>query len=104
MITLLPPAEYSRTGQGITSFTLKSGTNQLHGSAYEFLRNEKLDAIPFFVNSSSPGCNDAGKRTPPFVKGCRNINKQNEFGVTVGGPVRIPKVYDGKDKAFIFGW
>src|SRR5947207_3909124 len=68
VITLLPPAEFGRTGQGITSFTLKSGSNQLHGSAYELLRNEKLDAIPFFVNSSAPGCDANGRRQPPFVK------------------------------------
>src|SRR2546427_7922268 len=104
VITLLPPAEYGRTGQGITSFTLKSGTNQLHGSVYEYLRNEKLDAIPFFVNSNPPGCNAEGKKVAPFVKSCRNINKQNEFGATIGGPVKIPGLYDGREKTFFFGW
>src|SRR6266568_4086205 len=104
VITLLPPAEYGRTGQGITSFTLRSGTNQMHGSVYEYLRNEKLDAIPFFVNSSPPGCNADGKKVAPFVKSCRNINKQNEFGATVGGPIRIPGLYDGRGKTFFFGW
>jgi Carboxypeptidase regulatory-like domain/TonB dependent receptor len=104
VITLLPPAEFGRTGQGITSFTLKSGSNQFHGTAYELLRNEKLDAIPFFVNSSPPGCNADGKKQPPFVQPCRNVNKQNEFGVTAGGPVVIPKIYNGKDKTFFFGW
>ncbi|PYT63226.1 MAG: hypothetical protein DMG42_36650, partial [Acidobacteria bacterium] len=104
VITLLPPAEFGRTGQGITTFTLKSGSNQLHGSAYEFLRNEKLDAIPFFVNSSPPGCDANGKKQPPFVQPCRSVNKQNEFGFTAGGPVVIPKIYNGKDKTFFFGW
>src|SRR5579863_8377701 len=85
VMTLNPPAEYGRTGQGITSFNLRSGTNQLHGSAYEFLRNDALDSRGFF------------RATVP-------VNKQNEFGVTVGGPVEIPKIYKGKDKTFFFGW
>ncbi len=85
VMTLLPPAEYGRTGQGITSFTLRSGTNQIHGSAYEFLRNDALDSRGFF------------RATVP-------VNKQNEFGVTVGGPVVIPKLYNGRDKTFFFGW
>src|SRR5436190_22890771 len=77
VITLLPPAEFGRTGQGITTFTLKSGSNQLHGSAYELVRNEKLDAVPFFVNSEPPGCNSDGKRVAPFTQACQTINKQN---------------------------
>ncbi|HEV2494059.1 MAG TPA: TonB-dependent receptor [Terriglobia bacterium] len=85
VMTLNPPAEYGRTGQGITSFTLRSGTNQLHGSAYEFLRNDALDSRGFF------------RATVP-------VNKQNEFGVTVGGPLDIPKIYKGRDKTFFFGW
>jgi hypothetical protein len=93
VITLNPPAEFGRTGQGITSFTLRSGSNQLHGSAYELLRNEDLDAVPFFVNSgTNPGCHRDGT---PIA--CRPVNKQNEFGATVGGPIR-------KDKTFFFGW
>lgn len=84
VMTLNPPAEYGRTGQGITSFTIKSGTNQFHGSAYEFIRNCAgkgnfcLDSRGFFAGA------------PP-------VNKQNEFGATVGGPIR-------KDKTFFFGW
>jgi len=90
--TINAPAEYGRSGGGITSFTLKSGTNRLHGSAYEYFRNEKLDAVPFFVNSSPPGCSDGGR-----LKACRAINKQNELGATAGGPIR-------RDKTFFFGW
>jgi len=78
MITLNAPAEYGRSGGGIASFTLKSGTNQLHGSLYEYFRNNALDARGFF----SP--------TTP-------TNRQNEFGATVGGPIH-------KDKTFFFGW
>ena len=63
----------------------KSGTNQLHGSVYEFLRNNKLDANNFFSQT---------KGAPPF--------KRNQFGGTVGGPIIIPKLYNGKDKTFFF--
>lgn len=64
----------------------KSGTNQLHGSAFEFVRNTSLDARQFF---QSPTVS-----TLPY--------HLNQFGATFGGPVMIPKVYDGKDKTFVF--
>ena len=85
VMTLNPPAQYGQTGLGITSFSIKSGTNQIHGDAYEYLRNDALDTRGFFAPT-----------TP--------ILKQNEFGVTVGGPVIIPKLYNGKDKTFFYGW
>jgi len=74
-------AEYGRTGGGVQIFTTKSGTNELHGSVFNYLRNDKLDARGFF------------QRT-------RQVNRQNEFGVTLGGPVVIPKLYNGKNKTF----
>src|SRR4051794_6470384 len=80
-------AEYGRAGGGQMSFSSKGGTNQLHGSAYEFLRNEKLDANQWFSNAN---------RQP------RQIYKQHDFGATIGGPVWIPKVYNGRDKTFFF--
>src|SRR6185437_4675421 len=64
-------AEFGRGNGAIINATIKSGTNQLHGSAYEFLRNEKLDAKNFFDDPSSP--------IAPY--------KQNQFGVTFGGPI-----------------
>jgi len=78
MTTVNAPAEYGHSAGGIASFTLKSGTNQLHGSLYEYFRNDALDARGFFP-----------LKTP--------TNKQNEFGATAGGPIR-------KDKTFFFGW
>ena len=63
----------------------KSGTNSLHGGVYEFLRNNHLDARNFF--SLTQGA-------PPF--------KRNQFGGTLGGPILLPKVYNGKDKTFFF--
>jgi hypothetical protein len=80
-------AEYGHAGGGVMTFVTKSGTNQFHGSAYEFLRNNDFDANNFFNNSK-------GIPVP--------IYKQNDFGVTVGGPVWIPKIYNGRDKTFFF--
>jgi hypothetical protein len=76
-------AETGHASGGSMSFVSKSGTNTFHGSAYEFLRNEKLDARGFFAAK-------------------RSIYKQNDFGVTAGGPVWLPKLYDGKDRTFFF--
>ncbi len=83
VITNSYSAEYGRTGNGIINFTTKSGTNQLHGSLFEFFRNDKLNARGFY---------------PPR----RSVVRQNNFGGTAGGPVYVPKVYDGRNKAFFF--
>ena len=83
LITNNYSAEYAHAMGGITSFTMKSGTNQIHGTAFEFLRNEKMDARGFFPASRAP-------------------SKQNEWGATIGGPVVLPKIYNGKDKTFFF--
>ena len=80
-------AEYGHAGGGNMYYASKSGTNQFHGSAYEFLRNNDMDANNFFSNRSGIA---------------NSIYKQNDFGATVGGPVWIPKVYHGKDKTFFF--
>jgi hypothetical protein len=80
-------AEYGHAGGGNLTYASKSGTNQFHGSAYEFLRNNDLDANNWFSNRSGI----------PI-----SIYKQNDFGATVGGPVWIPKVYRGRDKTFFF--
>jgi hypothetical protein len=81
-------AEFGRSGAAVLNATIKSGTNELHGSAWEFFRNDKLDAADFFEN--------AGKVPKGELR-------QNQFGVTLGGPVVIPHVYNGKNKFFFFG-
>ena len=81
-------AEYGYRAGAKVIVTSKSGTNQLHGSAYEFLRNEKLDGSNFFANR-------AGSPKPTY--------RQNQFGASLGGPVFIPKFYDGKNRTFFFG-
>jgi Carboxypeptidase regulatory-like domain len=88
-------AEYGHSGGGVMTFSSKSGTNAFHGSAYEFLRNNAFDANNFFNNSGGRNADNSLKKPAP-------IYKQNDFGVTVGGPVWIPKVYHGKNKTFFF--
>ena len=81
-------------GHGAASFTnvvSKSGTNQMHGSLFEFVRNASFDARNYFDHNSITD----HRRIPPFVR--------NEFGFTNGGPVVIPKVYNGRDRTFYFG-
>ena len=80
-------AEFGHSAGGVMNVTIKSGTNQLHGSLYEFMRNSSLDAKNYF---------DSGEQAiPPF--------KLNQFGFSVGGPVDIPGVYHGENKTFFFG-
>jgi Carboxypeptidase regulatory-like domain/TonB-dependent Receptor Plug Domain len=81
VITSNVSAEYGRTSGGVINAITKSGTNQFHGSAYEFLRNDALDAANFFENAG-------GLKKGSF--------RQNQFGVSGGAPIR-------KDKFFIFG-
>jgi hypothetical protein len=81
------PAEYGRTTGGIEIFSTKAGNNEFHGNAYDIFRNEKLDANRFYNN---------------FLGIPRALDRQNDYGGTLGGPVWLPKVYNGKDKTFFF--
>src|SRR6266404_5988128 len=74
-------AAYGKTSGGVVNAVSRSGTNQFHGSLYEFLRNNALDAANFFDNAN-------GIKKPPF--------RRNQFGASAGGPIR-------KDRTFIFG-
>jgi len=75
-------AEYGY-GSNVVSVSTRSGTNGLHGTLWEFLRNQNLDARNFFAASAEP-------------------RKRNQFGAAAGGPVLIPHVYNGKDRTFWF--
>jgi len=81
------PAEFGRTTGGVESFTTKSGTNHYHGSAYDLFRNEDLNAKEWFQN---------------FFGQPKDIDKKNDYGGSLGGPVWIPKLYNGRDKTFFF--
>ncbi len=76
-------AEYGQAGGGVMTFASKSGSNQFHGSAYDFLRNDAMDARGFFART-------------------RSVYRQNDFGFTASGPAWVPKVYNGRNKTFFF--
>ncbi len=76
-------AEYGQAGGGVLTFSSKSGTNQFHGAAFDFLRNEKLDARGFFEPT-------------------KGVYKQNDFGAAAGGPIVIPRLYHGRNRSFFF--
>lgn len=78
-------AQYGKTGGGIVSVTLKSGTNQLHGSAYDFIRRAAWSANSFQNNRTGAARGDF---------------KLDQWGWQLSGPVRLPKVYDGKNRSF----
>ena len=90
VITSNYSAEYGKTSGGVVNAITRSGTNAIHGSAYEFIRNSKLDAKNYFdlpACTASSGAGSCGP-IPPF--------KRNQFGGTVGGPIV-------KDRTFFFG-
>jgi hypothetical protein len=75
--------EFGQAGGGAITFASKSGTNEFHGSVYNFLRNDALDEKGFFETT-------------------KGIYRQNNFGASLGGPVQIPGMYSGKNKTFFF--
>jgi hypothetical protein len=87
-------AEHGRYPGGQFSFTSRAGTNSYHGSAYDYFRNDALDANNWFANREWLVNNRQGRRKAAM--------RQNDFGVTFGGPVAIPGLYDGKGRTFFF--
>jgi hypothetical protein len=79
-------AEFGSVLGGVVNVVTKSGTNDLHGSVWEYVRNAAFDSRPAFL--------DPSKKAPGF--------RQNQFGASVGGPVWIPKLYNGRNKTFFF--
>ncbi len=76
-------AEYGQIGGGLYNFTTKSGTNDLHGTAYEYFTNEAMNASAPYTHADPR-------------------SRKNDFGGTIGGPVWIPKIYNGRNKTFFF--
>jgi hypothetical protein len=95
--TTLLPADYGHTGFAVGSFGIKSGTANWHGSAFEYLRNTALDAANWYGKYAK-----ATSLNPSSVANPNLPIHQNEFGATVGGPLRIPGLYNSKDKTFFF--
>jgi hypothetical protein len=82
-------AEFGQAGGGVFNVTMRSGTNQLHGSAYEYFVNEAL-------NAGTPFTNNGDRQL------LRPRQRRNDYGFTLGGPVYLPKLYNGHDKLFFF--
>jgi hypothetical protein len=80
-------AEFGHSTGGIVNAAIKSGTNAVHGDLWEYVRNTVFNANDYFANQSG---------TP------RPAYHQNQFGGTIGGPVYLPKLYNGKNKTFFF--
>ncbi len=79
-------SEFGRGNGAIVNAVIKSGTNQVHGSMWEFLRNNRLDGRNYFDDSTKPA--------PQY--------QQNQFGVTFGGPIYLGHLYDGRNRSFFF--
>lgn len=89
-------AQQGHTAGATIDVAVRSGTNRLSGTAYEFVRNEVLGANNFFTNrSASLGVDENSKAR-------RSPRRYNRFGGTLGGPVTIPGLYKGKDRTFFF--
>ncbi|MBM3812725.1 MAG: carboxypeptidase regulatory-like domain-containing protein [Acidimicrobiia bacterium] len=80
-------AEFGRSAGANVNLAIKSGTRDLHGTAYWYVRNDTFDANEFFANRQ-------GRGIVPF--------RQNQYGLAFGGPVSIPKIYNGREKTFWF--
>jgi hypothetical protein len=88
-------AEYGQAGGGYFNYTMRSGTNQFHGSAYDYFVNEILNAGTPFTDA---GLTDS-RKTGQHI---RNAQRRTNYGFTFGGPVTIPKLYNGHDRTFFF--
>ncbi|MBK5293199.1 MAG: carboxypeptidase regulatory-like domain-containing protein [Acidobacteriia bacterium] len=84
-------AEYGFGGGAQVTITMKSGTNNLHGTFFDFLRNDIFDAENYFLNF---------ELAPTATRAKKNTLRQNQYGFVLSGPVVIPKLYNGKNKTF----
>jgi hypothetical protein len=103
VITSLPPAEYGRTTGGVEDFVTKGGTNDYHGTGWEFYKDKILDANSWFNN----GWYASGLICETGTPACKALyargeDQKNDYGLNFGGPIRIPHLYNGRDKSFFF--
>ena len=96
VVTNFYDSQYGRTGGGVMNVTTKSGTNDFHGTVYEFMRRYQLDANTTQNNAGGRPLNSIDPITHKNLGG----HKLDQYGGQIGGPVWIPKVYKGKDKTF----
>jgi Carboxypeptidase regulatory-like domain/TonB-dependent Receptor Plug Domain len=107
VITSVPTAEFGRTSGGVVNIITRGGGRDFHGTAYEFLRNDKLNANSFLNNAQGRFCDDGS--VAPIGRQCGDLRaprpqlRYNNFGYTFSGPVWIPGIYSrGHDKTFFF--
>jgi hypothetical protein len=94
------PAELGRTTGGLANFNTKSGTNQYHGALFEFYKNAALDGNNWFNNgylAQTPASDVAARNSLQ-----RPADTKNDFGVSLGGPLSVPHLYNGHNKTFFF--
>ncbi len=101
--------EFGQAGSAAVNFTFKGGTNQYHGSLYDNFVNEDLNAgDPFSTTGCIAPLAGATAKVPACFSGggsggkYRPRNRRNDFGGTLGGPITIPKIYNGRNKTFFF--
>ena len=85
--------EFGQAAGGVFNLTMRSGTNKLHGAAFDYTTNEALNAGLAYT------ANTAGGKPNEHI---RNRSRQEDYGFSLGGPVYIPKIYNGKDRSFFF--
>ncbi len=100
--TSIIPSTQGRTTGGVESFSTKSGTNKYHGTVFDIFQNEVLNANDYFNKlriAQNPGNADV------FATNQRPLDKKNDYGGSVGGPLSIPHLYNGHDRTFgFFSW
>ncbi len=106
LITATPSAEFGRTTGGVESFVTKSGTNAYHGTVYNIFRNNDMDANTYFNKGHLSVCLQ-NAATPAAIGSCQALytrpsDKQNDYGINLGGPLTIPHLYKGQDRTFFF--
>ena len=100
IITSTLPAQYGRTTGGLTSFNTQGGTNVYHGHVFEIFQNVVLDANSWFNKAYLSQC--AAGDTNCRNQNQRPLNNENDYGIVLGGPIRIPHFFNGTDKLFGF--
>lgn len=93
------PAELGRTTGGIANFNSKSGNNAYHGTVYDFFKNAAFDANTWFNNGDMA---EQGNTALAQAQYKRPADTKNDYGINLGGPIRIPHLYNGRDKSFFF--